>query len=349
MDRDRIAAFLQQFVGYASGATTMGLLGVADRAGLLDWLGEHGSGTVTEISEHAELEARYVEEILSGLAAAGAVEYDPATAVFTLPPEHALFLSDASSPYNMGGWIEMIPILMRQIDGVAHATKHGGGVGFEEFGTAMIRGIDRGNAPSQRVFLTDRWLPAVPGLVDRLTAGITVADVGCGSGTAAILMAEAFPGSQITGFDISEESLSVARSRANSIDNVAFQQYTADGIPLDPPFDLITAFDVIHDLADPRAGLGRIREALADDGQFLLIEPNASSDLEDNLDPHGALLYGVSTMHCMTQSLAVGGEGVGAAWGREMVEDYAREAGFSTFEPLEDITNKFSAFYLLTP
>lgn len=349
MDRNRIETFLDRFVGYASGATTMGLLAVADRSGLLSWLAEHEAGTAEDIAEGAGLNARYVREILSGLAAAGAVEYNPDTELFTLPPEHALFLTDEGSPYFMGGWFDMFPSLIKQVDGVAHATKHGGGVGFEEFGTGIIRGIDRGNGPSQKVFLNNRWLPAVPGLVDRLTSGIRVADVGCGSGTAAILMAEAFPNSKVTGFDVSEESLSIARSRANTTDNVTFEEYSADAIPLQPPFDLLTAFDVIHDLADPLMGMTRIREALSDEGQFLMMEPNTSSHLENNLNDRAALVYGVSALHCMTQSLAAGGEGVGAAWGREMAEDYARRAGFSIFESLEDITNKFSAFYLLTP
>lgn len=349
MDRTRIAEFLDRFVGYASGATTIALLAVADRSGVLLWLGEHQSGTVDEISEGAGLEARYVEEILSGLAAAGAVDYDPDTREFTMPPEHALFLADESSPYYMGGWLDMVPALMGQVDGVTHATKHGGGVPFEDYGTAMIRGIDRGNSPSQKVFLANRWIGAVPGLNDRLTSGIRVADVGCGSGTVPILLAEAFPSSTVFGFEVSEAALQVARSRADSIPNLTFEQSSAESIPLDPPFDLVTAFDVIHDLADPLAGLTRIRAALGPDGQFLMMEPNASSRLEDNLNDHGALLYGISAMHCMTQSLAVGGAGLGAAWGREMAEDYARRAGFSSFEPLEDIENKFSAFYLLEP
>ena len=347
MDRQRIAAFLERFVGYASGATTIGLLTVADRSGLLSWLGEHPSGTSAVIAAGADLDERYVREILSGLAAAGAVDYDPESETFTLPAEHALFLSDPSSPYFMGGWMDMIPSLFSQIDGVAHATRHGGGVGFEEFGTAIIRGIDRGNSPSQNVFLVTRWLPAVPGLVDQLNGGIRVADVGCGSGTAAILIAETFPSSRVTGFDVSEDSLRVARSRANTTPNVTFEDYRADGIPLEPPFELITAFDVIHDLADPLAGLTHIREALAPDGRFLMMEPNVSTHLENNLTDHGALIYGVSTLHCMTQSLAVGGAGLGAAWGTEMAEDYAKRAGFSSFRQLEEITNKFSSFYLL--
>jgi SAM-dependent methyltransferase len=349
MDRQRIGEFLDRFVGYASGATTIGLLAVADRSGLLAWLGERVSGTVEEIAEGADLDVRYVQEVLSGLTAAGALEYDPGSETFTLPPEHGLLLSDESSPYFMGGYFDMIPAVMGQIDGVALATRHGGGVGFDEFGFDMIRGIARGNTPSQEVFLVDRWLPAVSGLTDRLSTGIRVADVGCGSGTAAILMAMAFSSSEVTGFDISEETLIVARDRAESVENVSFQQRAADAIPLDPPFDLITAFDVIHDLDQPLAGLTRIRDALAPDGQFLMMEPNASSHLENNLNDRGALLYGISALHCMTQSLAAGGEGLGAAWGREMAEDYAHRAGFSRFEPLEDIANKFSAFYLLSP
>ncbi len=349
MDKQRIAAFLERFVGYASGATTMALLAVADRSGLLSWLGAHRGGTSAEIAAGAGLEQRYVQEILSGLAAAGALHFDPDSGVFTLPVEHALFLADGSSPYFMGGWMDMVPALYAQVDGVARATKEGGGVGFEEFGVEMVKGIDRGNFPSQSVFLVDRWLPAVPRLVERLGDGIRVADVGCGTGTVPRLIARAFPESQVRGFDVSEEALQVARSRADSIPNVTFEERPAEEIPVDPPFDLITAFDVIHDLADPLAGLTRIREALSPDGRFLMMEPNVATRLEDNLHDIGALIYGISTLHCMTQSLAAGGEGVGAAWGREMAGDYARRAGFSSFEALEEITNKFSAFYLLQP
>lgn len=347
MDRDRIAAFLDRFVGYASGATTMALLVVAERSGLLEWLARNRGGTAGEIASGAGLQERYVREILSGLAAAGAVDWDPDAGSFTLPPEHALFLTDEESPYFMGGWFDMVPTLIAQVEGVTRATREGGGVFFEDFGADMVRGIERGNTPSQRVFLTQRWLPAVPGMVDRLTAGIRVADVGCGTGTAARLMAEAFPSSHVTGFDISPESLEVARERANT-SNLEFVEAGAESIPVDPPFDLITSFDVIHDLADPLAGLTRIREALADGGAYLMMEPNVSSRLEENLNDRAALLYGVSALHCMTQSLAVGGVGVGAAWGREMAEDYAGRAGFSAFIPLDEITNKFSAFYLLT-
>ncbi len=348
MDRSRIEEFLDQFIGIAAGATTIGLLAVADRSGLL----KHLSGvdaTSDEIAESANLDARYVLEILSGLAAAGIVEFDPQTKAFSLPPEHALFLCDESSPYFMGGWLDMLPAAYSQIDGVAAAVRHGGGVGFEEFGSSLIRGIDRGNAPSQRAFLTRRWLPGVPGLVERLEDGIRVADIGCGAGTAAITVADAYPNTYVVGYDSSGDSIALARARASELNNVEFHGYSVEEIHTDPPFDLITTFDVIHDLANPRSGLERIREALAEDGQYLMMEPNVSSSLEDNLNPRGALLYGVSALHCMTQALAVGGEGLGAAWGRQKAEEYAREAGFGSFTHLENISNRFSAFYLLTP
>jgi SAM-dependent methyltransferase len=347
MDRARVELFLDHFVGIASGATTIGLLAVADRSGLLTWLGKGGPGTADEIAEGAGLDPRYVREILSGLAAAGVLEYEPEAGTFTLPSEHALFISDETSPYFMGGWFDMIPAVMSRVDEIAEAVRDGGGVGFAEFGPSLVRGLDRGNAPSQRVFLVRRWLAAVPGLTERLESGIEVADVGCGSGTAAILIATAFPRSRVTGFDVSEESIDLARERAVDIDNVTFAVASVAEIPAEPPFGLVTSFDVIHDLEDPRAGLAHIRESLAEDGQYLMMEPNAGSDLEDNLSDRGALLYGISTLHCLTQSLAGGGAGLGAAWGREMAEDYAREAGFGSFMPLPDITNKFSAFYLL--
>lgn len=348
MDRDRVDVFLERMVGYASGATTIGLLAVADRCGLLAWLGEHESGTTADIASGAGLQERYVTEIMSGLAAAGVVEYQPDDPVFALPPEHALFLSSEMSPFFFGGWLDMIPSSMGKLDAVADAAKNGGGVGFDEFDKGTIRGIDRGNAPSQRAFLLSRWLPAIPGLVERMDSGIRVADVGCGTGTAAILMAQAYPGSDIHGFDISVDSLALARDRSDSIPNVTFTKSSVAEVPADPPFELITTFDVIHDLADPLGGMSHIRESLAPDGQYLMMEPNMSSHLENNLDDRGALLYGVSTLHCMTQSLAVGGAGLGAAWGAELAEDYATQAGFISFQRLEDITNRFSAFYLLT-
>ncbi len=347
LDRAKIEAFLGHFVEMASGATTIGLLAVADRSGLARYLSGHGPGTAEEIAAAAGLDDRYVREILSGLAAAGVVDFDPETARFHLPPEHALFIADEASPYFMGGFLDMIPSGLGHLEGVTEATRHGGGVSFEEFGGRMVTGIERSNAPSQTVFLTSRWLPAVPGLVDRLHAGIRVADVGCGSGTAARIMAEAFPASQVIGYDSSEGSIDLARERVGGLANLSYECARAESLPETERFGLITTFDVIHDLVKPLATLIRIREALTDDGVYLMMEPNLSSNLEDNLSPHGALMYGVSTLHCMTQSLAQGGAGLGAAWGRQGAARMAAQAGFGSFEELDQISNRFSAFYQL--
>lgn len=347
MDRTKVEEFLDRFIGFASGATTIGLLAVADRSGLSAYLAGSGGGDAAEIARGAGLEERYVVEIMSGLAAAGVVEYDAATGQFGLPPEHALFIASESSPYFMGGFLDMIPAALAQIDGVAEATIRGGGVPYDEFGPAMASGIDRGNSPSYRAFLTSRWLPGVPGLTELLEAGIRVADVGCGTGTAAILMASAYPNSHVVGFDVSSDSLGVAGRRGGHLANLEFHEHSADDFPIDARFDLITSFDVIHDLSAPLDGLGHIREALSDDGIYLMMEPKASSNLEDNLTQRGALLYGISALHCMTQSLAGGGAGLGAAWGRQQAEAMAEEAGFGSFQALDEISNRFSSFYLL--
>jgi SAM-dependent methyltransferase len=347
MDRAKVEAFLETFIGLAAGTTTIGLLAIADRTGLSSWLAANSGGSLDEISTGSGLDRRYLEEILSGLTAAGVLELSEG--VFTLPPEHALFLADETSPYFMGGWMDMLPAVIGQIDGIAEATRTGGGVRFEDFGPGMIRGLDRGNSPSQRVFLTRKWLPAVPGLVDRLNAGSRVADVGCGSGTAVIEIAGAYPNSDVYGFDLSDRSLELARARSSHLPNAHFEKSGVEEIPVEPGFDLITSFDVIHDLTDPLAAMRRIRSALSPDGLYLMMEPAASSDLEGNLTPRGALLYGISTLHCMTQSLARGGAGLGAAWGTARATDMAGEAGFRSFDQLEEISNSFSSFYLLQP
>lgn len=347
MDRERIQAFMERFVKMAAGATTIGLLAIADRSGLNQFMADHQPRTVAEIVAGAGLEPRYVEEVLSGLAAAGVYDYDAATRQFWMAPEHAVFVAQESSPYFMGGWFDIIPSMYEQIDELVEASRAGGGVPFEQFGPGMIRGIARGNAPAQEILLVSKWLPGVTGLVERLESGIRAADVGCGSGSAITTMARAYPASQFVGYDISAEQIAIARQRGEDTPNLTFELARVEELSATSGFDLITSFDVIHDLADPEVGLNRIHRALADGGQLFMMEPAAGSNLEENLTPRGALLYGVSAMHCMTQSLARGGKGVGAAWGRQAIEQTARRAGFGTVTRLGAISNTFSDFFLM--
>ena len=349
IDRARVAEFMERFVEMAAGATTMALLAIADRTGILEWMRSKPAANSDEIAEGAGLEGRYVREVLSGLAAAGVVEYSPADGSFALPAEHALFVADESSPYFMGGWFDIIPAAMTHLDEIVKATREGGGVAYDEYGKEMVAAIERGNRPSQSVFLTGRWLGAVDGLMEALEEGIQVVDIGCGTGTAARLIAEAFPASHVTGYDSSEQSIEAARAAATGISNLEYRVGRIEELSEPGRFGLVTSFDVIHDVVDPRLALVAIRESMSPDGWYLMMEPAASSDLANNLHKHGALQYGISTLLCLTQSLAAGGAGLGAAWGEESARDLAVAAGFSQFEKLDGISNRFSNFYLLQP
>jgi SAM-dependent methyltransferase len=346
MDREKVGKFMEQFMGMATGAALLGVAAVADRSGLFAKLAGLGPLKLVDIAAKTGFDSRYLLEVLSALAAGGVVSYDPANETFELPPEHAACLSDEKSPYFLGGWTQMVPALYRAIPGVARSLREGGGVPYSEYGNDAVEGIDRANSPGMRILLTRKWLPAMPDVVAHLQQGARVADVGCGSGTAAITMAKAYPKSEITGFDVDEASIERARAAAarEGLPNARFERISAEALPTDPGFDLVTAFDVIHDLAKPRDVLRRVKEALKPGGTFLMVEPAAADTLEGNLNPGGALLYSMSTLFCMTVSLAQGGEGLGTAYGAKRAENLCREAGFATFRRLE-IENPFNAFY----
>ena len=339
---------MERFVEMASGAATVFTLAVADRCGLLAVLADGIPRTRQEVAEAGDLDPRYTEEILHQLTAAAVLEYDPATENFSLTPERAAVIADDTSPYSMAGWLDMLPTAAVVVDEVAEAARRGGGVPPGAYPDRMVTGIDRANSPGMRILLARRWLPAMPAVVAKLEAGARVADVGCGSGTAVLTMAQAYPNSTVFGYDLDPRAIEVAKSRAEGHDNARFEERSIEEIPLDPGFDLITSFDVIHDLAQPLQALQRIRQALAPDGVFLMMEPAVEPRLEDNRHAGAALQYGVSLLYCMTQSLAQGGAGLGAAWGPVAAEELCREAGFGSFRRLE-IDNPFSAFFEVRP
>jgi 2-polyprenyl-3-methyl-5-hydroxy-6-metoxy-1,4-benzoquinol methylase len=343
MDRTKAREFVDDVMELSAGALTIGLLAVADRSGLLRTMANLEPSTISQIAEESGVNARYVAEIVSGLTTAGIVEYDPSAGTFSLPAEHAEVLANDESPYSLTGWLDMIPAAMAQIDAVTDAAISGGGVPFESFGDTMIRGIARAGAPSARLLLPRRWLNAMPDVVERLTEGGTVADFGCGSGAAATALAESYPESNVLGVDISAESIAGARLHDHP-PNVEFAVGGSDLLVERGGFDLVTALDVIHDLDEPVAILSDIRHSLSETGSLLIMEPRIDDHLENNLGAHGTVLYGISTLHCMTQSLANGGAGIGAAAGPSTIEQLAKDAGFESFVELP-IDNPFSAFY----
>lgn len=345
MDRDRIWQFIERMTGFAAGFTTLGLLALADRTGMLATMARGGRMSVEEVAEQSGADRRYTEEILSGLAVAGVLEYDASDETFSLPDEHAAVVADDTSPYSLAGYLDMLPSMVAQLPALTEAVESGGGVPFPEYGPRAVLGIERANSPGTRVLLARRWLTTMPDVVEKLERGARVADIGCGTGTAALTMAEAYPATEVVAVDIDEGSIERAEERLKEagLDNVSF--HLGEAASLTGTFDLVTAFDVVHDMARPLETLRQIGSVLADDGVMLMMEPNVSSDLEDDVGKdQAALVYGMSAMFCLSQSLSQGGAGLGAAWGPRRAEDLCREAGFTEFTRLP-IENPFSAFY----
>ena len=294
----------------ATMATAFSILG--DRLGLFRVLGE-GPATSEELAARTGLEARYVREWASGLMTAGYLGYESASNRFSLPREHAAVLADEGGPAFLGGAHQLVGELLKTLDPVEQAFRRGGGVLLDSYGENLWRGTERLTGVSFEHQLVQEWIPAVGGLGDMLRDGALVADVGCGAGVAAIQLARAFPRARIRGFDIHRPNIERAVHSAREAgveDRVSFEQLDAiEGIP--GVYDVITFFDVVHDSRDPLGLMSAARSALREDGVCVVLEINCHDDLEGNEGPVGTLTFGFSLLHCMTQSLAVGGAGLG--------------------------------------
>jgi SAM-dependent methyltransferase len=296
--------------------------------------------TSVEISRAANLNERYVREWLGAMVTGKIIEYDPATSRYRLPPEHAAFLTRDAGIDNVAVFMQYISLLGDVEQKVIECFRKGGGVPYSAFPRfQQLQAEDTARVFDAR--LIDQIVPLIDGLHDRLRAGIDVLDVGCGQGHAINLMARTFPNSRFTGYDISKEGIEAAREEAEHmrLANVNFEVRDVASINEHEKYDWITAFDVIHDQAQPAKVLKGIYNALrnkevggggAGGGIFLMQDMAASSKLEENIEnPLGPALYSISTMHCMTVSLAYNGEGLGTVWGRQKAEQMLKEAGFS--------------------
>lgn len=351
MDKAKRERFVKQVMDYVTGASLTGMIYIGDRVGLFKALAGAGPLSVTETARKAGLQERYVREWLSAMAAAGVVTYDADSERFTFPEEHAAILADENSPSFLGGFFQTAPAMLTVAPRVADAFAKGGGVPFSDYGGDLVAGIDRSNRAQFQYHLVKRWLPTIPEVSARLETGARVADVGCGSGYPSILMAQAFPRSRFYGFDVSEESLERARADARNkgvAERVEFQRVSATALPETPKFDFITSFDAIHDMVDPRGAVRAIRRALANDGTYMMMEVKGGETLTENLNPLGALMYSMSTLHCLTVSLAHGGEGIGTLMGERKARELAEEAGFTRFRRLP-IEHAMNVFYEIRP
>jgi SAM-dependent methyltransferase len=345
-DQSRVDQFAEKLLGILNGGGLALMISLGHRTGLFDMMAGRPPAGSQEIATVAGLEERYVREWLGAMVTGGIVVFDPAERTYQLPAEHAALLTSAATPNNMASVMQWISVLGHVEDQVLERFRSGGGVPYECFHRFHEVMADESGQTVVAV-LIDAILPLVPGLTGRLTEGIDVLDVGCGSGRALCLMAEHFPRSRFTGYDLCDEAVLSARAEAQSrgLTNVRFERKDVAGMDEPSRFDLVTAFDIVHDQARPADVLAGIRRALKSTGTFLMQDIRASSHLERNMDHLlGPFLYTISTMHCMTVSLAQGGAGLGTAWGTELALQMLREAGFADVTVSElphDILNNY--------
>jgi 2-polyprenyl-3-methyl-5-hydroxy-6-metoxy-1,4-benzoquinol methylase len=329
-------ASAQEFAGRMleiinDGALTL-MISVGHKTGLFDAM--------------SELQERYVREWLGAVTTGRIVEHDPDAMTFTLPPDRAAWLTRVAGPANLAGTAQFIGMLAGVEDDVVERFRIGGGVpysAFPKFHALMAED----SAAIHDAILIEGILPLVSGIVERLRAGIDVADVGCGSGHAINLMAEAFPASRFAGIDLSEEAVAVGRKEAaaKGLTNVRFEARDAATLDGSEQFDFITTFDAVHDQARPDLALAGIAASLRPGGTYLCVDIKGTSSIAGDMDlPLAPMLYATSTLHCMTVSLAEGGLGLGTMWGEQTARRMLADAGFTSIELREieeDIANNY--------
>ncbi len=350
-DQSRQEAFIGKVLGDTSSTMTTVLASIGDRLSLFKDLSVNGASTSSELAARTAIQERYAREWLGGMAAAGYLEYDPATRRFRLPAEHTAALAQEGGPFFFGGIYQMFPAMMGVFDQVTQAFRNGGGVPQSAYAPAFWDGLERFSAGWFENLLLQQWIPAMPEVERKLQRGARVADVGCGRGRAIIKLAEGFPASQFVGYDVFAPAVNQASERARAAgvaERVRFEQLDASkGLP--EPYDVITTFDVVHDSVDPLGLLRAIRNGLRPDGRYVCLDSNCSDKLEENVGPLGAMFHGVSVLYCMTTSLAGGGAGLGTLGFHEpKVQELCIAAGFSSVRrvPLE---NPFNILYEVAP
>lgn len=305
-DQERAEAFADRMVGVLNEGAIALMTSIGHRTALFDTLDGLPPSTSAQIAEAANLDERYVREWLGAMVVGGIVTCDPETGTYELPPEHAAFLTRAASPDNIAAFAQYVPLLGSVENRIVECFENGGGVpysAFPRFQEVMAEDSGQTVLPA----LIDHILPLVEGLTDRLEEGIDVLDVGCGSGRAINLMARTFPNSHFVGYDLSEEAVVRGRAEAaeHGLTNARFEVRDVSTLDEENRYDLITTFDAVHDQAKPAEVLRGIHRALKEDGVYLMQDIAGSSHHHNNLDhPIGPFLYTISTMHCMTVSLA---------------------------------------------
>jgi ubiquinone/menaquinone biosynthesis C-methylase UbiE len=332
VDLDVFMEFVGKFAGDLGAVVAAGNVVIGDRLGLYRALAAGGPATGAGLAAMTGTDTRYVTEWLAGQAAGGYVTY--ADGRYELTPEQALALADPNGPVSVPGAFTLALGAVAAVPAITEAFRTGAGVGWHEQHPDVFVGCEQFFRAGYAAHLIRDWLPALGGVTGKLTAGARVADVGCGLGASTVLLAEAFPASRFTGSDYHEGSVALATKRAADAgvaDRVSFetasaQTFTGTG------YDLVTTFDCLHDMGDPAGAARHIRQALAPDGSWLIVEPMASDTLEGNLNPVGRVYYNFSTLLCLPNARSQqGGTALGTQAGEAAIRDVVTGAGFGTF------------------
>lgn len=333
IDQDKLMDFLHKFVADLGATMAAGNVLVGERLGLYRALAD-GPLRPGELAGRTGTAARYVEEWLRGQAAGGYVEYDPATGAYSLTPEQAFALTDPDNAVFAPGAFELALAALRSEPRVTEAFRTGAGIGWHEHHREVFSGCERFFRPGYAANLVTSWLPALDGVEAKLRAGARVADVGCGHGASTAIMAQAYPDSVFTGSDYHAESITAARKQAADTGlagRVSFEVASAQDFT-GGPYDLVTTFDCMHDMGDPVGAARHIREMLAPDGTWMIVEPAAGDSVTDNLNPVGRVYYSFSTFLCVPSALSQdGGYALGAQAGEQAMRDLCTAAGYSRF------------------
>ena len=333
IDQEKLEAFLGKVVTDFGAALSSSLVYIGQKLGLYKALAEAGPSTPAELAERTGTQERYVREWLINQAAGGYVEYDPAAGRFALSPEQRAALADEESPAFVGGGFYLIKAMTNAVPRIEESFRNGGGVLWGDHDPDLFVGVERFFRPGYRTHLVNDWIPALTGVEERLKAGGTVADVGCGHGASTVIMAQAYPASRFRGFDNHAPSVERARRAAREAgvaDRVTFEAASASEIP-GGPYDLIAFFDCLHDMGDPVGAMRRAGEVLAEGGSVLIVEPMAGDTVEGNFNPVGRTFSAASTLCCTSNSLACGGPALGAGATEEQLRAVAEAGGFKTF------------------
>ncbi|MBV9604388.1 MAG: class I SAM-dependent methyltransferase [Solirubrobacterales bacterium] len=334
VDQGRLDEFLGRFVGDLGAAMSAALVVIGDRLGLYRAMADGQPVDAAELAARTGTDRRYVQEWLANQAAGGYVSYDANAGAFFLAPEQALALAQEGSPAFVPGAFQLATALVKDEEKIAHAFVSRDGVGWHEHHHDLFTGTERFFRPGYSANLVSSWIPALDGVEAKLRLGARVADVGCGHGASTILMAEAFPSSEFVGFDYHEESIESARAAATAAgldDRLHFEVAPAKQYP-GARYDLVCMFDCLHDMGDPVGAAQHVRETLAPDGTWLIVEPFAGDRLEDNLNPIGRVYYGASTLVCTPASRDQEvGLALGAQAGEARLREVVSAGGFTRF------------------